>query len=116
LRWIWWHILDDNPDPPSAEEIAAEAADEDQRYPECHGAMFRRRHPDWLACKVESAAEYHSYRAWHELRAALDGNRGLPGERLRWLQTHEPAIRGLIADVKAEHRRRWPERSPGLRG
>jgi hypothetical protein len=85
LRWIWWHILDDNPDPPGAEALAAAAAREDREYPECHGSRYRRQFPNWLEERLASDAEYHSYLAWYELEAALEGRRGLPSDRLGWL-------------------------------
>ena len=108
IVWLWLHVLDDDPTPPTAEEIAAEAAEADRRHPETQEAGYRRSHSDWLERRLASNAEYYSHQAWHELEAALDGRRGLPGERLAWLQTHERAIRALIENAKAEHRRRWP--------
>lgn len=116
IRWLWWHVLDDNMDPPSAEQLAAAAREEDQRFPEGEGARYRRRFPDWLEREVESAAEYCSFESWHGLEQALEGRRRLPADRQGWLRKHEAEIRPLLEDARANHRRRWPEGSPGLRG
>jgi hypothetical protein len=101
LAWLWRHVLDEDAAGPSAEEVAAAAAEEDRTYPECESARYRRAEPDWLAQKVAWNEKYYGHRAWFEMERALAGGRGLPGERLAWLQTHESAIRDLIATARA---------------
>jgi hypothetical protein len=103
LEKAWQYILLDDPAPPSAEELAAEAAKEDREYPECHGALYRRSHPDWLENDVAIYTELSHERRWGELERCLDGGLGLPDERRDWLLRHEDVIRPLIAAAKAEH-------------
>jgi hypothetical protein len=112
LEKVWQYVLLEDPTPPSAEDLAAEAAEEDQRYPECHNATYRRFHPDWLEEKVACCAEYHGYRRWQEIERYLAGGGDLSPERSEWLQRHEDLIRPLVEEAKAEHVRRYGEKPP----
>jgi hypothetical protein len=109
LEKVWRYVLLDDPAPPSAEELAVEASEEDRRYPECHNAIYRRSHPDWLEEKVASCAEYHSERRWQEIARYLNGGSGLSPERSEWLRGNEKLIRPLIEAAKAEHVARYGE-------
>jgi hypothetical protein len=116
LEKVWQYVLLDDSAPPSAEDLAAEAAEEDRRYPECHNAMYRRSHPDWLEEKAASRAEYYGYRRWQELERYLNGGDDLSPERSEWLRRHEDLIRPLVEEAKAEHIRRYGEKPPWARG
>lgn len=107
LEWVWRRVLDEDPTPPSAEEMAAAAAEEDRRFPECQEALYRRQHPEWLEERMTFAAEYHSEQRWQEVERYLDGGRGLPPERMEWLRRHEELIRALVEKAKDEHLARY---------
>jgi hypothetical protein len=116
LEKVWQYILLEDPAPPSADDLAAEAAEEDRRYPECHNAMYRRSHPDWLEEQVTSRAEYYGYRRWQEIERYLNGGGDLSPERGEWMRHHEDLIRLLIDKAKVEHIRRYGEKPPWSRG
>jgi hypothetical protein len=107
LEWVWRFVLDDDPAPPTTEQLRGEAALEDEKFPECHNALYRRSHPDWLEEKLSCYTEYHSERRWRRIEDYLDGAGGLPAERLAWLRAHEEAVRPVIEEAKAEHFRRY---------
>jgi hypothetical protein len=107
LENVWQYVLLDDPTPPSAEQLAAQAAKEDRDHPECHNAMYRRSHPDWLEEKVGSYAEYHGEQRWKEIERYLNGGSGLSQERSEWLCRHEELIRPLVEEAKAGHVARY---------
>jgi hypothetical protein len=109
LEKVWLYVLLDDPTPPSAKDLAAEAAEEDRRYPECHNAMYRRSHPDWLERDVAFYTELNRERRWQEIERYLNGGSGLPPERSEWLCRHEELIRRLVEEANAEHVRRYGE-------
>jgi hypothetical protein len=109
LEKVWKYILLDDPAPPSAEELAAEAAKEDREYPECHGVVYRRSHPDWLEEKVAFLTELSHERRWREVERCLDDTSDHSPERSEWLRHHEALIRPLVEEAKAEHIRRYGE-------
>jgi hypothetical protein len=115
LDKVWQYVLLDDPTPPSAEQLAADAAKEDREYPECHNAIYRRSHPDWLEEKVAFCAEYHGEWRWLEIERYLNGGRGLSPERSEWLLGHEELIRPLVEEAKADHIRRYGEKPPWSR-
>jgi hypothetical protein len=115
LEKVWQYVLLEDPTPPNAGDLAAEAAEEDRRYPECHNAMYRRSHPDWLEEQVASSVEYHGYRCWQEMERYLNGGGELSPERNEWIRRHEDLIRPLVEEAKAEHIRRYGEKPPWSR-
>src|SRR5262249_16291344 len=115
LERVWQHILLEDPAPPSAEDLAAEAAEEDRCHPESQGARFRRSNPDWLEEKMAFYAAYHGYRRWQEIEHYLNTSGDLSPERSEWMQRHADAIRHLVGEAKAAHIRRYGERPPWSR-
>jgi hypothetical protein len=115
LDKVWQYILLEDPAPPSAEDLSAEAAAEDRRYPECHNAIYRRSHPDWLEEQVASSAEYHGYRRWQEIERYLKGGGDLSPERGEWIRHQEDLIRPLIDEAKVAHIRLYGEKPPWSR-
>jgi len=103
LEWVWLHVLDDDPAPPSAEELSADASEEDRRYPECHNAMYRRSRPNWLEEKVASYTELARERRWQEVERYLNGGGGLSPKRSEWVLDRADLIRPLVEAAKAEH-------------
>jgi hypothetical protein len=101
---VWQYVLLDDPAPPSAEDMVAEAAEEDRRYPECHNAMYRRSHPHWLGEKLAFYTELSGERRWQEMERYLGGGGGLSRERSKWMLDHADLIRPLVDEAKAEHR------------
>jgi hypothetical protein len=109
IEKVWQYILLDDPAPPSAEELAANAAEEDRRYPEAQDAMYRRAHPNWLVRDVAFYTELSCERRWQEIERYLDGGSGLPPERSEWLYGHEELLRRLVEEAKAVHVARYGE-------
>ena len=73
---MWQYVLLEDPTPPNAENLAAAAAEEDRRYPECHNAMYRRAYPDWLEEKLAFYTELSRERRWQEIECYLNGGGG----------------------------------------
>jgi hypothetical protein len=109
LQKVWQYVLLDDPTPPSAEDLVAEAAEEDQRYPECQNAMYRRACPDWLEEKLAFYTEVSRERRWQQIERYVNGGGDLSPERGEWMRHHEDLIRPLIEEAKAEHVARYGE-------
>jgi hypothetical protein len=103
LEKVWQYVLLEDPTPPNAEDLAAEAAEEDRRYPECHNARYRQANPDWLEGKLAFYTELSRERRWQEIERYLNDGGDLSPERSEWMLDHAGLIRPLIEEAKAEY-------------
>jgi hypothetical protein len=109
LERVWQYVVLDDPAPPTAVDLATEAAEEVRCYPECHNAMYRRSHPDWLERDVAFYTELSRERRWQEIERYLNDGGDLSQERRSWMLGHADLIRPLVEEAKAEHRAHYGE-------